>query len=33
MTTTPVAARSATYREIFAVGEFRVLFGSYTRSS
>ncbi|ALC19416.1 MFS transporter [Streptomyces pristinaespiralis] len=30
MTTTPVAARSATYREVFAVGEFRVLFGSYT---
>ncbi|GLX48840.1 MFS transporter [Streptomyces hygroscopicus subsp. hygroscopicus] len=30
MTTTPAAARSATYREVFAVGQFRVLFGSYT---
>ncbi|MFE6104423.1 MFS transporter [Streptomyces laurentii] len=30
MTTTPVAARPATYREVFAVGQFRVLFGSYT---
>ncbi|MFJ5787655.1 MFS transporter [Streptomyces hydrogenans] len=30
MTTTPAAARPATYREVFAVGQFRVLFGSYT---
>lgn len=30
MTTTPAAARQATYREVFAVGQFRVLFGSYT---
>lgn len=30
MTTTSVAARPATYREVFAVGQFRVLFGSYT---
>ncbi|MFE3125456.1 MFS transporter [Streptomyces hydrogenans] len=30
MTTTPTAARPATYREVFAVGQFRVLFGSYT---
>lgn len=30
MTTTSVAAHSATYREVFAVGQFRVLFGSYT---
>jgi MFS family permease len=30
MTTTPVAPRPATYREVFAVGQFRVLFGSYT---
>ncbi|MEV0146379.1 MULTISPECIES: MFS transporter [unclassified Nonomuraea] len=30
MTTAPVAPRPATYREVFAVGQFRVLFGSYT---
>ncbi|MEV1247788.1 MFS transporter [Nonomuraea sp. NPDC049750] len=30
MTTTSVAPRPATYREVFAVGQFRVLFGSYT---
>ncbi|MFD0542069.1 MFS transporter [Streptomyces mexicanus] len=30
MTTTPVAPRPATWREVFAVGQFRVLFGSYT---
>ncbi|MFF5931804.1 MFS transporter [Streptomyces hydrogenans] len=30
MTTTPAAARPATYREVFAVGQFRVLFGGYT---
>lgn len=30
MTTTPAASRPATYREVFAVGQFRVLFGSYT---
>ncbi|MEU8718589.1 MFS transporter [Streptomyces sp. NPDC048663] len=29
MTTTPMA-RPATYRDVFAVGQFRVLFGSYT---
>lgn len=30
MTTTSVAPRPASYREVFAVGQFRVLFGSYT---
>lgn len=30
MTTSPSASRPATYREVFAVGQFRVLFGSYT---
>jgi MFS family permease len=30
MTATTVAPRQATYREVFAVGQFRVLFGSYT---
>ncbi|WP_203982642.1 MFS transporter [Sphaerisporangium rufum] len=30
MTPAPVAARPATYREVFAVGQFRVLFGGYT---
>ncbi|WP_243744679.1 MFS transporter [Streptomyces hainanensis] len=30
MTTPSVAPRPATYREVFAVGQFRVLFGSYT---
>ncbi|WP_461038170.1 MFS transporter [Streptomyces mayteni] len=30
MTTTSVGPRPATYREVFAVGQFRVLFGSYT---
>ncbi|WP_433510388.1 MFS transporter [Nonomuraea sp. CA-143628] len=30
MTATSVAPRPATYREVFAVGQFRVLFGSYT---
>ncbi|MFK3979932.1 MFS transporter [Micromonospora sp. NPDC050397] len=29
-TTSVVAPRPATYREVFAVGQFRVLFGSYT---
>jgi hypothetical protein len=30
MTTTRVAPRPATYRKVFAVGQFRVRFGSYT---
>ncbi len=30
MASTSVAPRPATYREVFAVGQFRVLFGSYT---